>query len=85
MSIETRRRIADEVMGRMRGRGFPVDEDGDFTQLIGRWVDGEIPMSECHRHYLARLRERRQQSLATETAIPIPVYFATDMDVRADF
>jgi hypothetical protein len=70
MSMQTRRRIAEEVMARMRDRGFPIEEERDFTQLIGRWVDGEIPMSDCHRHYLAVLRQRSERPQAPAAPAP---------------
>jgi hypothetical protein len=58
MSNETRRRIADRVLERMRARGFPLDRDPELMALIDRWCEGDMEMHECHRQYLA-LKGRR--------------------------
>ena len=58
MSNETRRRIADRVLERMRARGFPLDHDPELMALIDRWCEGDMEMHECQRQYLA-LKERR--------------------------
>ncbi|RWX78971.1 hypothetical protein EPK99_10375 [Neorhizobium lilium] len=86
MTMETRRRIADKVLARMRERGFPMDQDADFTNLIDLWVAGEIAMSECHRRYLG-LVQHRNETLRKAGRPPLPTT-ADDLawpDLGADF
>ena len=60
MSIDARRRVADQVLVRMRDRGFPLDHDSELVGLIDRWVAGEMEMDECYRQYLALVQSRSE-------------------------
>jgi hypothetical protein len=60
MSIDARRRIADQVLVRMRDRGFTLDHDAELVALINRWVAGELEMDECYRQYLALVQSRSE-------------------------
>ena len=60
MSIETRQRVADQVLARMRDRGFPLDGDADLIELISLWTSGAVEMPECRERYLAIVRNRNE-------------------------
>jgi hypothetical protein len=60
MSIDARRRVADQVLVRMRDRGFPLDHDTELVGLIDRWAAGEMEMDECYRQYLALIQGRNE-------------------------
>ncbi len=58
MSVEVRRRAAENAFQRAREAGHAVEQDDRFHAWIDEWIAGQIEMSEVARRYSALLRER---------------------------
>lgn len=58
MSVEIRRRAAENAFQRAREAGHTVEQDDRFLAWIEEWIAGQIEMTEVARRYSALLRER---------------------------
>jgi hypothetical protein len=58
MSVEVRRRAAENAFQKARDSGQPVEKDDRFHAWIEDWIAGDIEMSEVARHYRSLVRER---------------------------
>jgi len=66
-TIEARRKIAEKVLIRMQERGFPIDEDQEFLEIVREWISGAVEMHDCRMRYLELLKRReagRRERLA---------------------
>lgn len=72
MSVESRRRAAENAFRRAREAGWTVEQDDRFHAWIEEWIGGHIEMLEVKARYRALLQERfasrRSQSIAPVAA-----------------
>ena len=58
MSVEIRRRAAENAFQRAREAGHAIEEDDRFHAWIEEWISGQIEMTEVARRYRDLLSER---------------------------
>lgn len=58
MSVEIRRRAAENAFQRAREAGHTIEEDDRFHAWIEEWISGQIEMTEVARRYRVLLSER---------------------------
>jgi hypothetical protein len=58
MSVEIRRRAAENAFQRAREAGHAIEEDDRFHAWIEEWISGHIEMTEVARRYRDLLSER---------------------------
>jgi len=58
MSVEIRRRAAENAFQRAREAGHAVEQDDRFHAWIEEWIAGQIEMTEVATRYRALLGER---------------------------
>jgi len=58
MSVEIRRRAAENAFQRAREAGHAVEQDDRFLAWIEEWIAGQIEMTEVAKRYRSLLSER---------------------------
>ncbi|MCV9966965.1 hypothetical protein OIU34_34575 [Pararhizobium sp. BT-229] len=68
MSVEVRRRAAENAFQRAREAGHAVEQDDRFHAWIEEWIAGQIEMPEVSKRYRSLLSERSAMRRAVAAA-----------------
>jgi hypothetical protein len=79
---ERRRAIFARVKARMDARGIRIDSDPRFLELVEKWIDGTIEISEVTQGYSSIRRAARKQVASRAEATPAPS--VTQQQLRDD-
>jgi hypothetical protein len=56
--MSSRQEIAERVIARWKTRGFDLESDREFVEILGKWIEGTIDMIEMRRRYIDLIRTR---------------------------